>query len=152
MHDRLGSVRQVFDYDASRTPAIQVKNIYTYDAFGKRLTGSGPYWDTQENVYNPFQFTGQWYDTEIGQYYLRARQYDPQLARFTSRDPVFGGYEDPMSLHRYLYCWNNPVNNVDLDGEMLIDITLSQGLSAGLRGYGMYGTAKRMGPRINYCQ
>jgi hypothetical protein len=58
MHDRLGSVRQIFDYDTT----IHAKNIYTYDAFGKRLTGTSPLWDTQETVYNPFQFTGQWYE------------------------------------------------------------------------------------------
>lgn len=119
MHDRLGSVRLVFEsvWDtASSQYKPVVRNLYTYDAYGKRL-GEGA--DTIETVYNPFQFTGQWYDAEIGQYYLRARQYDPQLLRFTSRDPVFGGYEDPMSLHAYLYCWNNPINMVDPSGELL---------------------------------
>jgi len=142
MHDRLGSVRLVFEsvWDAASSQYKPVvRNLYTYDAYGKRL-GEGA--DTIETVYNPLQFTGQWYDAEIGQYYLRARQYDPQLLRFTSRDPVFGGYEDPMSLHAYLYCWNNPINMVDPSGEFLADITISQGISAALRGYGMYNTAK----------
>jgi len=144
MHDRLGSVRLVFEsvWDtASSQYKPVVRNLYTYDAYGKRL-GEGA--DTIETVYNPFQFTGQWYDAEIGQYYLRARQYDPQLLRFTSRDPVFGGYEDPMSLHAYLYCWNNPINMVDPSGEFLADITIGQGVSAALRGYGTYDTAKRV--------
>jgi hypothetical protein len=40
---------------------------------------------------NPFMFAGQWYDNEISQYYMRARQYDPRIGRFTARDPAFGG-------------------------------------------------------------
>jgi RHS repeat-associated protein len=70
-----------------------------------------------ENVYNPLKFTGQWYDAEIGQYYLRARQYDPELMRFISRDPVRGKYENPLTLHPYLYCINAPTQFVDLNGE-----------------------------------
>jgi RHS repeat-associated protein len=44
-------------------------------------------------------FTGQYYDTEIDQYYLRARQYDPHIARFTTRDPVFGKFQEILTLH-----------------------------------------------------
>jgi RHS repeat-associated protein len=61
-------------------------------------------------------FTGQYYDSEIAEYYLRARQYDPHIARFTARDLVFGQFEEPLTLHRYLYCRNNPVNMVDPQG------------------------------------
>ena len=129
MHDRLGSVRLVFEsvWDAASSQYKPVvRNLYTYDAYGKRL-GEGT--DTIETIYNPFQFTGQWYDAEIGQYYLRARQYDPQLLRFTSRDPVFGGYEDPMTLHRYLYCANDPINRIDPKGEFLMMMDLLLGTS-----------------------
>jgi RHS repeat-associated protein len=66
---------------------------------------------------NPFMFTGQYYDSEIDQYYLRARQYDPLLARFTARDPVLGKFREPLTLHTYLYCLNDPVNRRDLSGE-----------------------------------
>ncbi|HML75724.1 MAG TPA: RHS repeat-associated core domain-containing protein, partial [Anaerohalosphaeraceae bacterium] len=50
------------------------------------------------------------------------RQYDPQLLRFTSRDPVFGGRENPLSLHRYLYCANDPINRLDRNGKFAITI------------------------------
>jgi len=68
-------------------------------------------------VDNPFLFTGQYFDAEINQYYLRARQYDPQLYRFTSRDPIRGRFTEPLELHRYLYCLNEPVNQFDPSGK-----------------------------------
>jgi len=101
--DRLGSVRQVID----NTGAV-VAN-YTYSPFGQMLEQGGSF-------ANSFLFTGQWFDSEFSQYYLRARQYDPVLMRFGARDPVFGKYENPMTLHVYFYCLNNPINRVDLSG------------------------------------
>lgn len=61
-------------------------------------------------------FTGQYFDWEIGQYYLRARQYDPILMRMTGRDSINGRYEEPLTLHKYLYCLNDPTNRVDPSG------------------------------------
>lgn len=42
--------------------------------------------------------------------------YDPPLMRFTSRYPVFGKFEEPMTLHKYLYCLNDPINKIDPTG------------------------------------
>ena len=103
LHDRLGSVRQVIDDTAA------VVNHYTYEPYGRTL-------DSAETVTNPWRFTGQYYDAEIEEYHLRARQYNPFLARFTARDPVFGDYEEPLTLHKYLYCLNDPINKRDPDG------------------------------------
>ncbi len=105
LHDRLGSVRLLIDDEGV------AQNSYTYDPFGESF-------DTEctENVSNPFKFTGQFYDSEIDQYYLRARMYDPQLMRFTARDPVQGGYQEPLTLHKYLYCASDPINRIDLNG------------------------------------
>ena len=102
LHDRLGSVRQVLDSSGD------VKNTYTYTPFGQ-----DPNTQFAETVDNPFMFTGQWYDDEIAQYYLRARMYDPQLMRLTSIDPFKGKLEQPLTLHAYLYCANDPVNRMD---------------------------------------
>jgi len=114
LHDRLGSVRQIID-----TSGL-VKNTYTYEPFGKLFAT-----ETAENVTNSFKFTGQYFDDEIDEYYLRARQYDPHIGRFTTRDPVFGQFEDPLSLHAYLYCINEPVNRLDPDGKFAASIGLS---------------------------
>jgi len=112
LHDRLGSVRGVIDSNAT------VVKYYTFDAFGKTLEEGG-------TLTNPFMFVGQYYDSEIGQYYLRARQYDPQLMRFTGKDSVDGQFEDPMTLHKYLYCLNNPINGIDPQGLWTIHVMLS---------------------------
>lgn len=105
LHDGLGNIRQVID------TAGKVVNQYTYNPFGEALEAGG-------SLSNPFMFTGQYYDSEIGEYYLRARQYDPHLGRFTGRDPVFGDFEDTLTLHAYLYSINDPINKNDPTGEM----------------------------------
>jgi RHS repeat-associated protein len=110
VHDRLGSVRQVVKLNES--DRATVKNRYAYTPFGEDLAAV-----TVETVANPFQFTGQWYDAEIGQYHLRARMYDPAMMRFTARDPVRGEQNEPLTSHRYLYCLNDSVNKMDLGGE-----------------------------------
>ena len=92
--------------------------------------------DFEETVDNPFKFTGQYYDDEVDEYYLRARQYDPHITRFTARDPVFGKFKEPLTLRVYLYCLNDPVNRVDLSGELSTsDVLVSAGINSAL--YGM---------------
>ena len=109
VHDRLGSVRIVVGYDGQ---TVSVANGYTYRPFGAFYEG-----ECVETVDSPFCFTGQWRDAEIDQYDLRARQYDPATMRFMTRDPVRGKMREPLTLHRYLYCLNDPCNKVDLTGE-----------------------------------
>jgi RHS repeat-associated protein len=116
LHDRLGSVREVINTEG------EVVRQYTYGPFGQTIeeSSAGP-----QAPSNAFMFTGQWYDAEIAQYYLRARQYDPQLMRFTGRDPVRGQFEESMTMHRYLYCLNNPINYTDPEGLWTIHVMLS---------------------------
>jgi RHS repeat-associated protein len=111
LHDRLGSVRLVIDADGT------VRNSYTYNPFGESFAS-----ECTENVTNPFKFTGQFFDDEISQYYLRARMYNPQSMRFTARDPVRGKYQEPLTLHKYLYCLNDPVDCVDPTGVSLLGL------------------------------
>jgi RHS repeat-associated protein len=71
--------------------------------------------ESAETVSNPFKFTGQWFDSENDEYYLRNRQYDPMLMRLTGRDsaPIMGKFGNPLTSHRYLYCSNDSINKVD---------------------------------------
>jgi len=90
---------------------------------------------------NRFKFTGQWYDSEFGQYWLRARMYDPALGRLTAYDLVKGKYEEPLTLHAYLYCLNNPTTYVDLNGQYAVYITATGMASFGQSVVGQFGFA-----------
>ncbi|MDD5063258.1 MAG: RHS repeat-associated core domain-containing protein [Phycisphaerae bacterium] len=133
--DRLGSVRGAF------TNTGAVNGYSTYSPFGETLEENGLMW-----LLASFRFTGQYYDRDIGQYYFRARQYDPYISRFTSRDPAEGLFENPLMLHRYLYCGNNPINYIDLDGNFAVIIGGSAsgnltigGASSLTSGFGLMG-------------
>jgi len=51
-----------------------------------------------------------------GRVFLRARWMDPTSGRFVSEDPYEGDIEGPVSLHRYLYASNGPINRRDPSG------------------------------------
>ena len=66
---------------------------------------------------NPFRYRGYYYDTETGYYYLNSRYYDPTTGRFLNADSVVSGTgESVQGYNLYAYCFNNPVNMSDLDG------------------------------------
>ena len=81
-----------------------VENCYQYDAFGN-LT------EKKETIANRVLYTGQQYDQETGQYYLRARYYNPVVGRFLQEDTYRGD-----GLNLYAYCANNPVMYYDPSG------------------------------------
>ena len=64
-----------------------------------------------KTVENRFGFAGEMLDAVTGQYYLRARFYNPVIARFLSEDTYYGD-----GLNLYAYCHNNPVGYVDPSG------------------------------------
>ena len=119
LHDRLGSVRQIINSSGD------VVNRYTYNPFGEMHAT-----ETEENILNPFKYTGQYFDSETNLYYFRARMYDPHLSRFTNYDPVDGKFTEPLSLHKYLYCGNEPINWIDPWG--LVSVALYDGSDKGL--------------------
>lgn len=81
-----------------------VSNSYRYDAFGNGL-------ESLERVPNRICYTGQQFDELTGQYYLRARYYNPALGRFMQEDVYQGD-----GLNLYAYCGNNPVVYYDPSG------------------------------------
>ena len=80
---------------------------YMYDAFGVEEA-------PDEADTNPFRYAGEYYDSEAGLTYLRARYYAPVTGRFTSEDPAQDG------LNWYSYCAGNPISYVDPSGQALI--------------------------------
>ena len=101
--DGLGSTRALSNNIGN------VTDVYIYDAFGLILSSTG-------NTENSYLYAGEQRDSNIGLDYLRARYLDVSPGRFVSRDPFEGYLTLPITLHRYLYAHNNPVNLVDPSG------------------------------------
>lgn len=59
----------------------------------------------------PVIYAGQPYETDIGLYNFRDRLYDPRLRRFITADPK-RQFPSP-----YVYAGNNPISNVDSNGQ-----------------------------------
>ena len=87
----------------------EIQNAYKYDAFGNTT-------DYAAKVSNRFLYAGEQFDKVTGQYYLRARYYDPELGRFTQEDPYRGD-----GLNLYAYVSNNPIRYVDPTGNFAED-------------------------------
>ena len=90
-----------------------VVNNYTYDAWGNVNV-------IREDVPQPIKYAGEFYDSDTGLYYLRARYYDPKVGRFTSLDEVTGNISNPLDMNRYVYGRNNPVKYKDPSGKVAI--------------------------------
>ena len=102
VHDGLGSVRQLADTTG------EILTNYAYDPFGVPLVAG--------DVCNPYQFTGEAWDEEVGLLYLRARYYQPEVGRFITKDPWTGNRWKPSGSNSYVYVTSNPVNLVDPSG------------------------------------
>jgi RHS repeat-associated protein len=96
--DEMGSTLFLLDKDH------EILKTYRYDAFGAILNESG-------DTFNRLTYTGQMYDGAMGQYYLRARFYNPSIGRFMQEDVYRGD-----GLNLYAYCANNPVMYFDPSG------------------------------------
>jgi RHS repeat-associated protein len=101
--DGLGSTRVLTDVGGN---VISTNN---YDAFGKLLNSTG-------GIENKYLFAGEQFDEALGDYYNRARYYDVETGRFTRRDDYAGSISEPLTLHKYVYTNNNPVNGIDPSG------------------------------------
>jgi RHS repeat-associated protein len=99
--DHLGSTRLITNESGITCGEI------SYQPFGESVKSG----DTNEN----HLYTGKEKDSS-GLYYFGTRYYDPDTGRWIERDLHGGKIENPMSLNRYVYCYNNPLFYVDPDG------------------------------------
>ena len=61
-----------------------------------------------------------------GLYYLNSRYYDPETGRFLNEDLV--SYLEPETIggiNLYAYCLNDPVNNIDPSGHLVLSLILA---------------------------
>ena len=86
-----------------------ITDTYAYDAFGTIITNTG-------TTLNNYLYAGQQFDSDLGLYYNRARYLNTGTGRFFTADSYNGNNEDPLSLHKYLYGADNPVNGIDPSG------------------------------------
>ncbi len=61
-------------------------------------------------------YTGHEEIPEVNLIHMNGRVYDPELARFTSADPVIQDPYAVSSFNRYAYVWNNPLKYTDPTG------------------------------------
>jgi RHS repeat-associated protein len=104
VYDGRGSVAQTLvQMPGVSAPAV---NSHAYSPFGEMLSGKQ----------TGFGFNAEWYDAATGMQNLRVRQYEPGMMRFTQQDVVRGNKAWPLSLNRYLYVRNDPLNMIDPSG------------------------------------
>jgi RHS repeat-associated protein len=103
--DGLGSVVGLVNSSGSKV------NTYSYDPYGKPLSAT-------EAVPNPWRYAAGQFDSQTGLTKFGTRYYDPDLGRFTQRDP--SGQDLP-----YTYAGGDPINNIDPSGLLgVFDIVL----------------------------
>jgi len=112
LYDGLGSTR------ALTNSAGTITDTYNYDSFGTLLNQTGA-------TLNDYLFTGEQYDNNLDNYYLRARYYDQGIGRFSSMDTYQGDNYVPVSLHKYLYANANPVMYTDPTGNFSLGSLMS---------------------------
>jgi RHS repeat-associated protein len=80
-----------------------------YDEFGRVVADSNP-------GLQPFGFAGGLYDPATGLVRFGARDYDPQLGRWTAKDPIlFSGRDSNL----FAYPGSDPINNIDPTGHFV---------------------------------
>lgn len=101
--DGNGDVRALADEAGS------VTDTYRFDAFGIKLIQKG-------STKNPYGYRSEETDELTGFVYLRARYLNPATGTFISEDTFGGVLGSPITLNRYAYAGQNPVNFVDPSG------------------------------------
>lgn len=135
IYNALGELVCRYVYDAWGNHKI-------YDKAGNEIPDDG---STVASI-NPFRYRGYYWDREFKLYYLKSRYYDPEVGRFISPDGI--KYLKPNNIcgmNLYAYCNNNPIMNVDPDGQiagLLIGVlvflgvvTVAGGVTAGVVSY-----------------
>lgn len=107
LQDEMGSPLRLLDSES------QSRALYDYDEFGKAFCHTP---DNEMEFHQPFTYTGYEQDSIANTFYAQAREYSPELGRFTSEDILKGSADVPGSLNSYVYCMNLPFTYIDPTG------------------------------------
>ena len=101
-----------------------------YDSFGNVLE------DTNPALTLPFGFAGGLYDPDTGLLRFGFRDYDPDVGRWTAKDPIgFAGGDTDV----YGYCVGDPISAVDPEGLLIIKMGFGGQIGAGWGDNSWYG-------------
>ncbi len=98
------------------------------------MSANLPITDAFDNLVNSMQqvydWNGAWlYRNELtetgGLAKVGARWYDPAVGRFLQQNLWKGEIYEPLTLNRYLYCTNDPLNWLDYTGLIKVKVTIS---------------------------
>ncbi len=96
-----------------------------YDSFGNIVDDANPTFEI------PFGFAGGLYDRDTGLVRFGYRDYDPEVGRWTAKDPIlFKGGDTDL----YGYCLNDPINWIDPWGLNQCDIDLASQIAKETQG------------------
>lgn len=102
LHDNSGSPIRLINGQGYK------QDVFDYDEFGVEIHKNS---STQ-----PFGFTGYQRCEISSNLYAQAREYQPETGRFISEDLIKGSIYSPFTMNHYIYCWNQPMKYVDLNG------------------------------------
>lgn len=102
-HDLTKNICEVFGSDG------YIKTTYSYSPFGA-VSSIG-------NFEQNFQWSSEFYDSELDLVYYNYRHYSPSLGRWLSRDPI----EEMGGLNLYCFCGNCPIGRFDELGNSFSD-------------------------------
>lgn len=103
--DELGSTIRFQDQTG------EIQESYVYDEFGNSE-------HKHQNGLQPFGYTGYQNDEVSESYFAQAREYFSEIGRFGGEDQIPGSLNMPFTMNFYSYCYNSPMNLVDLDGKL----------------------------------
>jgi RHS repeat-associated protein len=109
--DATGTIRFLMDSTG------HVSDTFERDAFGNLIShvGSTPMFLGHQGEYT---------EPETGLVYLRARWYNPDEGRFVQMDDDEGDQNDPLSLHKYVFGGDDPVDKFDPSGNSSTNFVL----------------------------
>ena len=118
-YDQIGSLRIIADGTGNVIKRID------YDSFGNIID------DTNPSFSVPFGFAGGLHDRDTGLVRFGYRDYDPEVGRWTAKDPIgFAGGDTDL----YGYCLNDTINCTDSSGMISIS-DMIKGANSALQGY-----------------